>query len=179
MEQIYGLPYCALRYFNASGAHPRGHIGEAHDPETHLIPLILQVALGQRDHIEIYGDDYDTADGTCVRDYIHVIDLAEAHLLALEALGDGKSRRYNLGNGQGFSVQEAVDIARAVTGHPIPTKVGPRRAGDLPILVADSTQIKQELGWQPEFPRLEQIIETAWKWHQSHPHGYASNSQKG
>ena len=173
MDRIYGVAYCALRYFNASGAHPKGHIGEDHIPETHLIPLILQVALGQRPYIEIYGDDYETPDGTCVRDYIHVIDLAEAHILALEALADGKSRHYNLGSGKGFSVQETVDAARYVTGEPIAAKIGPRRAGDPAALVADSTQIMQELGWQPEFTTLEQIIQTAWVWHQSHPQGYS------
>lgn len=172
MDRIYGLKYCALRYFNASGAHPLGHIGEAHNPETHLIPLVLQVALGQREHVKIYGTDYDTPDGTCIRDYVHVIDLAEAHILALQALGDGESRVYNLGSGQGYSVREVIETCRLVTGHPIPTVDAPRRAGDLPRLVADSTRIKKELGWHPEFDDLRKIVETAWAWHQSHPHGY-------
>ncbi|GAB4322823.1 MAG: UDP-glucose 4-epimerase GalE [Phototrophicales bacterium] len=172
MDEIYGMKYCALRYFNACGAHPDGHIGEAHNPETHLIPIVLQVALGQREYVTIYGDDYDTPDGTNIRDYVHVQDLAQAHILALEALKDGKSRAYNLGNGQGYSVKEVIEACRAVTGHPIPTKVGARRAGDLPVLVADSTRIKQELGWEPQYDDLKQIVATAWKWHQSHPNGY-------
>jgi UDP-glucose 4-epimerase len=172
MDTIYGLKYCALRYFNASGAHVNGHIGEAHDPETHLIPLVLQVVLGQREHVTIYGSDYDTPDGTCIRDYIHVLDLAEAHILALEALADGRSRIYNLGSGQGYSVREVIEMCRKVTGHPIPEVEGPRRAGDLPRLVADSTRIKQELGWQPEFDNLGKIVETAWHWHRAHPKGY-------
>ncbi|MFW5748196.1 MAG: UDP-glucose 4-epimerase GalE [Chloroflexota bacterium] len=172
MENLYGMKYCALRYFNACGAHPDGHIGEAHDPETHLIPLTLQVALGQRDHISIYGDDYDTPDGTCIRDYVHVMDLARAHILAFEALEAGCSRHYNLGSGQGFSVQEVIETCRAVTGHAIPAQVGPRRPGDLPRLIADSTRIKHELGWQPQYDDLHTIVETAWKWHSGHPNGY-------
>jgi UDP-glucose 4-epimerase len=173
MDRIYGLKYCCLRYFNASGAHPDGHIGEDHAPETHLIPLVLQVALGQRDAITVYGDDYDTPDGTCIRDYIHVLDLADAHILALEALADGHSRVYNLGNGTGYSVMEVIEVARQVTGHPIPVRMGARRAGDLPALVADSTRIQQELGWRPEFGNLQVILETAWNWHRHHPHGFA------
>ncbi|MFQ3646930.1 MAG: UDP-glucose 4-epimerase GalE [Anaerolineae bacterium] len=172
MDRIYGMKSCCLRYFNASGAHPDGHIGEDHQPETHLIPLVLQVALGQREAITVYGDDYDTPDGTCIRDYIHVLDLADAHILALEALADGQSRVYNLGNGKGYSVLEVIETARQVTGHPIPVIRGERRAGDLPVLVADSTKIQRELGWKPEFGSLRVIIETAWKWHQTHPHGY-------
>jgi UDP-glucose 4-epimerase len=174
MDRIYGMKSCCLRYFNASGAHPDGHIGEDHQPETHLIPLVLQVALGQREAITVYGDDYDTPDGTCIRDYIHVLDLADAHILALEALADGQSRVYNLGNGKGYSVLEVIETARQVTGHPIPVIRGERRAGDLPVLVADSTKIQRELGWKPEFGSLRVIIETAWKWHQTHPHGYKS-----
>lgn len=176
MERIYGLKYCALRYFNACGAHPDGHIGEAHDPETHLIPLVLQVALGQREHIIVYGDDYDTPDGTCIRDYIHVMDLAEAHILALEAIADGPSRVYNLGSGHGYSVLEVIETCRAVTGHPIPVQKGTRRAGDLPRLVADSTRIKNELGWQPAYDDLSKIVATAWDWHRTHPHGYAGKA---
>lgn len=172
MDKIYGLKYCCLRYFNASGAHPDGHIGEAHDPETHLIPLVLQVALGQREHVYIYGTDYDTPDGTCVRDYVHVMDLADAHIRALEALQDGQSCVYNLGSGVGYSVREVVQTVEAVTGKPIPVIEAPRRDGDLPVLVADSTRIQQALGWQPEYDNLQKIVETAWKWHQSHPHGY-------
>lgn len=172
MEKIYGLRYACLRYFNASGAHPDGIIGEDHRPETHLIPLILQVALGQREHIDVFGTDYDTPDGTCIRDYVHVTDLADAHILALQALSDGRSRTYNLGSGAGYSVLEAIETVRQVTGHPIPVKTGPRRAGDLARLVADSTKIKTELGWTPHYGDLKSIVETAWKWHQSHPNGY-------
>ncbi|MCU0476490.1 MAG: UDP-glucose 4-epimerase GalE [Anaerolineae bacterium] len=172
MERIYGLRYACLRYFNASGAHPEGVIGEDHRPETHLIPLILQVALGQRAHIDVFGTDYDTPDGTCIRDYVHVMDLADAHILALQALSDGRSRTYNLGSGAGYSVLEAIETVRRVTGHPIPVQTGARRAGDLARLVADSSKIKAELGWQPRYGDLQSIVETAWRWHQSHPHGY-------
>ncbi len=174
MDRVYGLKYCALRYFNACGAHPDGHIGEAHDPETHLIPLVLQVALGQRENIKIFGDDYDTTDGTAIRDYIHVMDLADAHILALEALADGKSRVYNLGIGKGYSVLDVIETARKVTGHAIPAEPAPRRAGDLPMLVADSSRITRELGWEPDYASLEEIIASAWKWHQSHPQGFAT-----
>ena len=172
MEALYGINYCCLRYFNACGAHPKGHIGEAHQPESHLIPLVLQVALGQRDHISIYGTDYNTPDGTCIRDYVHVFDLAQAHILALEALSDGKSRVYNLGSGSGYSVREVIETARDVTGHPIPAIAAPRRAGDLPMLIADSSKIRRELGWEAQYDSLERIIQTAWNWHQRHPHGY-------
>lgn len=174
MDRLYGIKYCCLRYFNACGAHPDGHIGEAHDPETHLIPLVLQVALGQRAAIEIYGSDYDTPDGACIRDYVHVVDLARAHILALEALADGESRVYNVGSGSGYSVREVIECARAVTGHPIPAVEAPRRPGDLPVLVADSAKIGRELGWETEFNSLEAIIETAWNWHRRHPNGYDS-----
>jgi UDP-glucose 4-epimerase len=174
MDKIYGMRYCCLRYFNAAGAHPNGHIGEDHQPESHLIPIVLQVALGQRDSVTIFGEDYDTPDGTAVRDYIHILDLATAHILAFEALADGPSRRYNLGNGTGYSVKQIVEVARQITGHPIPVKYGPRRAGDLATLIADSTRIREELGWSPEFAQLGQIIQTAWDWHRSHPNGYAS-----
>lgn len=173
MDRIYGLKYCCLRYFNASGAHPEGHIGEAHVPETHLIPLVLQVALGQREAITVYGADYDTPDGTCIRDYVHVTDLAEAHILALDALSAGESRVYNVGIGQGYSVLEVIEACRKVTGHAIPVVYGERRAGDLARLVADSTKIQRELGWAPEFDTLEKIVATAWQWHKSHPNGYA------
>jgi UDP-glucose 4-epimerase len=170
LDRTAGMRYCALRYFNAAGAS--AVYGEDHDPETHLIPLVLQVALGQRDHIEIFGTDYPTPDGTCVRDYIHIVDLAQAHILALEALDDG-SRTYNLGNGKGFSVREVIDTARSITGHEIPTVTGPRRAGDPATLVASSEKIRRELGWQPRYPELAAILESAWAWHQRHPHGYA------
>ena len=173
MDELYGIKYCALRYFNACGAHPDGHIGEAHDPETHLIPLVLQVALGQRENIIVFGEDYDTPDGTCIRDYVHVLDLAQAHILAMEALKDGESRVYNLGSGQGFSVLEVIETCRKVTGHAIPVQMGDRRPGDLPRLVADSLKIKQELGWEPEYDDLEKIVQTAWNWHSNHPKGYA------
>ena len=174
MDNLYEIKYCCLRYFNACGAHPHGHIGEAHDPESHLIPLVLQVALGQRDAIHIYGTDYDTPDGACIRDYIHVQDLARAHILALEALEDGCSRVYNLGSGSGYSVREVIDAARRVTRHPIPAIEASRRAGDLPILVADSAKITRELGWEARFNSLERIIQTAWNWHRRHPRGYQS-----
>ncbi len=170
MDRIGGLRFAALRYFNAAGA-TETH-GEDHHPEYHLIPLVLQVALGQREHVTIFGDDYGTPDGTCVRDYIHVADLAQAHILALHALEHG-SRVYNLGNGQGFSVKQVIDTAREITGHPIPARVGPRRAGDPATLVAGSQRIRDELGWQPQFPDLRDIVASAWRWHRSHPHGYA------
>lgn len=176
MDRLYGIKYCCLRYFNACGAHPDGHIGEAHEPESHLIPLVLQVALGQREAIEIYGTDYDTPDGACIRDYVHVLDLARAHILALEALSldDAESRVYNLGSGSGYSVLEVIETAREVTGHAIPTVEAPRRAGDLPVLVADSDKIGRELGWETEYNSLRQIIETAWNWHRRHPDGFKS-----
>ncbi len=176
MDRIYGLRYCALRYFNASGAHPDGSIGEDHHPETHLIPLVLQVALGQREHVTMFGDDYPTHDGTPIRDYIHVIDLADAHIRALEALESGPSRVYNLGIGRGYTVKEVVEAARRVTGHAIPVQVGPRRAGDAAALVADNTRIMEELGWMPQYNALEPIIETAWRWHRANPHGYAGRA---
>jgi UDP-glucose 4-epimerase len=171
LDRVYGFRYAALRYFNAAGASPTGERGEDHDPETHLIPLTLQVALGQRDRITIFGDDYPTRDGTCVRDYIHVVDLAQAHILALRAL-DGGSRTYNLGNGQGFTVKEVVETCRAVTGHSIPAQVGARRSGDPATLIASSEKIRREMGWEPQYPDLRTIIEHAWAWHRAHPDGY-------
>ncbi len=171
LDRIYDFRYAALRYFNAAGASPTGERGEDHDPETHLIPLTLQVALGQRDKIIVFGDDYPTRDGTCVRDYVHVTDLAQAHILALRALDEG-SRTYNLGNGQGFSVQEVIETCRAVTGQPIPAEVGPRRPGDPATLIAGSAKIRRELGWQPRYPDLRTIVEHAWAWHRAHPNGY-------
>lgn len=171
----HGLRYVALRYFNACGAHISGEIGEAHNPETHLIPLILQVPNGQRDYISIFGEDYDTKDGTCVRDYIHVTDLAQAHILAVRYLMEGgRSDVFNLGNGVGFTVKEVIETARKVTGHPIPAQVAPRRAGDPAKLIASSEKAKQVLGWRPEHAELEEIIATAWKWHKTHPQGYSS-----
>jgi UDP-glucose-4-epimerase GalE len=171
----YRWSYAALRYFNAAGANPDGIIGEDHDPETHLIPLTLQVALGQRPHIEVYGTDYPTPDGTCIRDYIHVDDLAEAHLLALEKLEPGEELRYNLGTGRGYSVREVIRTAEEVTGKRIAVKEGPRRPGDPPELVAAAAKAQRELGWQPRYPELRSIIETAWGWHRSHPRGYPDN----
>ena len=173
LDRTHGLKYAALRYFNAAGATEER--GEDHDPELHLIPLVLQVAQGKRDNIKIFGDDYDTPDGTCVRDYIHVSDLADAHILALHAL-EGGSRTYNLGNGQGFSVKEVIDTARAVTGHEIPAAVTPRRPGDPARLVADSSKIRAELGWQPKYPDLGQIVQMAWDWHTKHPDGYGDDN---
>jgi UDP-glucose 4-epimerase len=170
-HQIHGLRYASLRYFNAAGAS-RPDKGEAHQPETHLIPRILQVALGRAEHASVFGTDYPTPDGTCVRDYIHVSDLARAHLLALQALADSAPLVYNLGNGQGFSVREVVDVARKVTGHPIPVIESPRRAGDSAVLIASSEKIRRELGWQPRFGDLQSMVESAWQWHRSHPDGY-------
>ena len=169
----HDLRYVSLRYFNACGAHQSGKIGEAHSPETHLIPLILQVPNGQREFISIYGDDYDTKDGTCVRDYIHVCDLAQAHILALEYLvAGGASDIFNLGNGVGFTVNEVIETARKVVGHPIPAKTTPRRAGDPAVLVASSEKAKRVLKWNPQYAELEQIIEDAWRWHSTHKNGY-------
>ena len=169
LDRTIGLRYAALRYFNAAGCTPER--GEDHAPETHLIPLVLSVALGQRESVTIFGDDYPTPDGTCVRDYIHILDLAQAHILAFEALDRG-SAVYNLGNGEGFSVKQVIETAREVTGHSIPANVGPRRAGDPATLVASSEKIRCELGWQPRYPLLREIVDSAWQWHRSHPEGY-------
>lgn len=172
-DKAHGLKYVSLRYFNACGAHESGSIGEAHNPETHLIPLILQVPLGKRESISIYGDDYPTHDGTCIRDYIHVTDLAQAHILAVEYLMKGnESNIFNLGNGIGFTVKEVIDTARKVTGHPIPAVVTPRRAGDPARLIASSDKAREVLGWNPCHADLEEIIASAWKWHSTHPQGY-------
>jgi len=168
----YGWSFAALRYFNACGAAPDGKIGEDHTPESHLIPIVLQVALGQREKIMIFGDDYPTPDGTCIRDYIHVYDLGSAHVKALEKLEPGKGIQVNLGTGKGHSVLEVIEACRKITGHEIPAEVAPRRAGDPPELVADSSLAKKTLGWKPEFESIESIVETAWAWHQSHPNGY-------
>ena len=173
LEQTDGLRYAALRYFNAAGASPDR--GEDHTPEYHLIPIVLEVALGQRESVSIYGNDYPTPDGTCIRDYIHISDLADAHILALQALDQG-SRTYNLGNGRGFSVLEVIETARKITGHAIPCEIGPRRAGDPAELVADSGRIKSELGWKPQFAQLDTIIESAWQWHRDHPNGYGDQA---
>lgn len=172
-DKAYGIKFTALRYFNVAGAHPTGEIGEDHTCETHLIPIILQVAQGKRDKISIFGDDYPTKDGSCIRDYIHVMDLADAHILALKRLKNGgDSQIFNLGNGEGFSVKEVIDIARNVTNHPIPAEISPRRAGDPAKLVASSDKAIKELNWTPKYSSLENIIGSAWKWHSSHPHGY-------
>lgn len=170
----HGLRFVSLRYFNACGAHVSGKIGEAHNPESHLIPLILQVPNGKREFISIFGDDYDTKDGTCIRDYIHVTDLAQAHILAMDYLmNGGESNIFNLGNGVGFTVKEVIDTAREVTGHPIPAKTTPRRAGDPAQLIASSEKARTVLGWHPEHADLGEIIETAWNWHKNHPNGFA------
>ena len=162
-DRAYGLKSVCLRYFNAAGADPEGELGERHEPETHLVPLILQVASGRRPHIGVYGDDYPTADGTCVRDYVHVSDLCDAHLLALrQLLGGAGSARYNLGNGNGFSVREVIDTARRITGHPIPVVMEPRRAGDPPALVADAAAARAALGWTPRYADLQTIVAHAW-----------------
>ena len=169
----YGIRYVSLRYFNACGAHESGCIGEAHDPESHLIPLILQVPNGKREFISIFGDDYPTKDGTCERDYIHVTDLAQAHILAAQYLmAGGASDIFNLGNGVGVTVKEVVETARAVTGHPIPARIVPRRAGDPAQLIASSEKANTVLGWNPQHASLEEIIASAWKWHNTHPNGY-------
>lgn len=170
LDKTQELRYACLRYFNAAGASLDGKIGEDHNPETHLIPIVLSVALGKREKLTIFGDDYDTPDGTCVRDYIHVVDLARAHILAYEALGKG-SCTYNLGTGKGYSIKEVVETCREVTGHKIPVEIGSRRKGDPAILVASSEKIKKELGWEPKYG-LEEIIDSAYKWHKKNPNGY-------
>ena len=171
-SKAYGIKYAALRYFNAAGANTKVGIGEDHHPESHLIPIVLQCALGKRDHVGIFGDDYPTPDGTCIRDYIHVRDLVSAHLLALEYLDKGgESGPFNLGNGTGFSVKEIIETARKVTGKPIPAVVEPRRAGDPSVLIASNKKALEVLGWKPERD-LERIIADAWTWHSSHPEGY-------
>lgn len=169
LEKTHDLRYACLRYFNAAGGTPDR--GEDHYPETHLIPIVLQVALGQRKHVTVFGSDYATSDGSCVRDYIHVVDLAQAHILALPALDSG-SRIYNLGNGLGFSVKEVIKAARAITGHPIPVEMGQRRAGDVATLVAGGEKIRRELGWLPRYADLKTIVQSAWDWHRAHPHGF-------
>jgi len=171
-HRVHRLRFAALRYFNAAGA--LGDRGEAHQPESHLIPLVLQVALGQRETAQIFGVDYPTPDGTCIRDYIHIADLVSAHLLALEALGNQERLIYNLGSGDGYSVRQVVDAARRVTGHALPAMEAPRRPGDAPRLVASPEKIRRELGWQPQHPALDEIIASAWAWHRAHPRGYGA-----
>jgi UDP-glucose 4-epimerase len=175
MNRLRGLSCVSLRYFNASGCG--GELGEDHAPETHLIPLILEVAQGRRPSIKVFGTDYPTPDGTCVRDYIHVLDLASAHVMALKALGNGQKLAFNLGNGTGYSVRQVIEAARRVTGHPIPVVEAPRRPGDPAVLVASSEKIRRELGWQPAHPELDDIIRSAWAWKQRHPEGYATPGQ--
>lgn len=170
----YGFGCAALRYFNAAGANPSGEIGEDHDPESHLIPIVLQTALGQREQVSIFGNDYPTPDGTCIRDYVHVDDLGDAHLKALQLLQPKVNLQLNLGTGQGQSVQSVIDACRRVTGHKIPTVFGPRRAGDPAELVADSRKAQRELQWKPRYTDIAEIVETAWKWHRTHPRGYSS-----
>lgn len=174
-SKAHGLSYVSLRYFNACGADATGQFGEAHNPESHLIPLVLQVPNGKRESVSIYGTDYDTPDGTCIRDYIHVTDLAEAHILAVEYLANGgESDIFNLGNGVGYSVREVIETARNVTGHPIPATEVPRRAGDPARLVASGEKAKRVLGWEPKIKKLDEIIASAWKWHKAHPEGYTN-----
>ena len=169
-ERIHGIKYACLRYFNAAGGTP--HRGEDHTPELHLIPVVLQVALGQRESITLFGGDYPTRDGTCVRDYVHIVDLASAHILALDGIARLGSRKYNLGNGDGFTNLEVVEAARRITGHAIPCTIGARRAGDPAVLIASAAKIRAELGWQPQYPHIDQIIGSAWEWHRTHPQGY-------
>ena len=171
-RKLKGLRYTCLRYFNAAGGFPTR--GEAHSPESHIIPLVLQVALGQRDKIMIFGTDYPTPDGTCIRDYIHIQDLAQAHMLALHGLDKTDRLIFNLGNGEGYSVREIIETAREVTGHPIPAEEAPRRPGDAPRLIASSDKIKKELGWEPQISDVKDIISSAWEWHKTHPNGYQS-----
>jgi UDP-glucose 4-epimerase len=171
-ERIYGMKYACLRYFNASGDTP--HRGEDHTPELHIIPIVLEVALGKREKVTIFGNDYPTKDGTCVRDYVHVLDLAQAHMLAMEGLDRLGSRKYNLGNGNGFTILELIETAEKVTGREITYDFGPRRGGDPAILIASSAKIKAELGWEPKYTSLEQIVASAWEWHSTHPNGYRS-----
>ena len=172
-DKAYGMKYVALRYFNAAGAHSSGEIGEAHNPESHLIPLILQVSNGKREQINIFGDDYPTHDGTCIRDYIHITDLADAHIKALEYLKNGgKSTYYNLGNGNGFSVKEVIDTVEKVVGSSVKKQVVERRPGDPASLVASSEKIQKELGWKPKYDTLDSIVASAWKWHSTHPDGF-------
>lgn len=172
-DVAYGLRSVCLRYFNACGADPEAKIGEDHDPETHLIPVAILAAMGKRPSLKVFGTDYDTVDGTCVRDYIHVLDLAQAHLLAVQHLrANGDSRQYNLGNGQGFTVKQVIDAVGEVTGIPVPHETGPRRAGDPARLIAASDRVRADWGWEPKYPDLKEIVGHAWKWHNTHPDGY-------
>lgn len=170
--RAYGVAYAALRYFNAAGASPDGDLGEDHDPETHLIPIVLQVALSQRETITVFGDDYPTPDGTCIRDYVHVDDLGRAHVAALDHLRPGEGIEVNLGTGRGTSVRQVIDACRRVSGHPIPEQIGPRRPGDPPELVADSSKAQRVFNWKPQYTNIESIVATAWNWHKNHPQGF-------
>ena len=171
-DEVHGFRSACLRYFNAAGAHPEVPIGEDHAPETHLIPIAFEAVLGIRPHVEIFGDDYPTADGTCIRDYIHVCDLSDAHVRVLDML-EHRSCHYNVGIGHGYSVREVLDAVRRVTGHPLPERIGPRRVGDPPNLVAAPALIHRDLGWQPRYTLLDEIVHTAWEWRRRHPHGYS------
>jgi len=175
-EQVHGLRFAALRYFNAAGADPQGRIGEDHEPETHLIPLVIGAALGTRPPLTVFGADYPTPDGTCIRDYVHVSDLAEAHLRVLGRLEQG-SCRYNLGNGTGYSVRQVIEAVERIGGRPVPYRIGPRRPGDPAILVASSEALCRDTGWRPRFPALDDIVRTAWAWHERHPNGYGDRGQ--
>jgi UDP-glucose 4-epimerase len=170
--EAYGLQYASLRYFNAAGAMPDGSRGEDHSPETHLIPIVIEAAMGKRKCVTIFGTDYPTPDGTCIRDYIHVLDLGTAHVMALEALDEHAPLIYNLGTGSGHSVREVIDAVQEVSGHEIPVEEGKRRPGDPPALVSNPRKVRSELGWEPRYPDLRTIVETAWKWHSTHPDGY-------
>jgi UDP-glucose 4-epimerase len=171
-DRVHGMRFAALRYFNAAGADPDGRAGEDHDPETHLIPLAIGAAMGLRPPLTVFGTDYDTPDGTCIRDYVHVSDLADAHLRVLPVLEE-RSVRYNLGNGTGYSVKQVIETVGRIAGKPVPHSTGPRRAGDPAVLVASSEKLRQETGWAPRFPALDDIVRTAWAWHSAHPKGYA------
>jgi len=176
--QAYGLGFTILRYFNAAGADPDGRHGEDHDPETHLIPLVLQAALGQREKIHIFGDDYPTEDGTCVRDYVHTADLASAHRLAIQATDADTREVFNVGTGRGQSVRRVIEACEAVTGREIPKEIADRRPGDAPALVADPSKLMERLGWRPAYTEIEPIVETAWRWHRAHPNGYATTAEE-
>ncbi|MGO4544114.1 UDP-glucose 4-epimerase GalE [Paenibacillus sp. 2TAB23] len=179
VEQAHGIKYVILRYFNVAGAHDNGLIGEDHDPETHLIPLAIQAALGQRENIMIYGDDYSTKDGSCIRDYVHVMDVAEAHLLAMNSLRNGgRSGIYNLGNSEGFTVKEVIETVKKVTGLDFPVQIASRRQGDPAVLIASPDLIKEELDWSPKRSSLEKMVASAWEWHRTHPHGYAKGNEE-
>ncbi len=180
-HEAYGIQYVALRYFNAAGAHPDGTLGEDHRPESHIVPRLLRGVLEGQEPVPIFGDDWPTPDGTCVRDYVHVLDLAQAHVLAIDAMrcGEARAEAFNLGNGEGFSVLQVIDTVGKVTGRRPPTRSAPRRAGDPATLVASSDRIRERLGWKPDFPTLEQIVSTAWEWHRTHPGGYGAHSNSG